>query len=134
MQVTYLEAFLHLDQLKTRELAGFQSWLARIAENVQRDAWKALERKKPSRRKTQQYWSEGQFQTLIKAGPARLSRTDSGIAVMRSSNRSGLALTPSISKSSAPRTGSHGKLTTAACLARHPWLSQPKGGGGLSPE
>ncbi len=36
-------------------------------------ARKALERKKPSRRKTQQYWSEGQFQTLIKAGPARLS-------------------------------------------------------------
>lgn len=53
MQVTYLEAFLHLDQLETRELAGFQAWLARIAENVQRDAWKALERQKrpnPSRR------------------------------------------------------------------------------------
>ncbi|MHC4698385.1 MAG: DEAD/DEAH box helicase [Planctomycetota bacterium] len=36
-------------------------------------ARKNLERKKPTRRKTQQYWSEGQFQTLIKAGPARLS-------------------------------------------------------------
>ncbi len=35
-------------------------------------ARKQLERKKPSRRKTVQYWSEGQFQTLIKAGPAKL--------------------------------------------------------------
>jgi superfamily II DNA/RNA helicase len=35
-------------------------------------AKKDLERKKPSRRKTEQYWSEGQFQQLIQAGPARL--------------------------------------------------------------
>ena len=48
-----MEAFLHLDQLKTREPAAFKAWLARIAENVLRDACKALERKKrpnPSRR------------------------------------------------------------------------------------
>jgi hypothetical protein len=36
-------------------------------------ARKDLERKKPSRRKTEQYWSEGQFKTLIEAGPAKLS-------------------------------------------------------------
>ncbi len=35
-------------------------------------ARKQLERKRPTRRKTEQYWSEGQFQMLIKAGPARL--------------------------------------------------------------
>ncbi len=35
-------------------------------------ARKQLERKKPSRRKTEQYWTEGQFGTLIKAGPANL--------------------------------------------------------------
>ena len=35
-------------------------------------ARKELERKKPTRRKTEQYWTEGQFQTLIKAGPAKL--------------------------------------------------------------
>ncbi|MCH7884991.1 MAG: DEAD/DEAH box helicase [Planctomycetes bacterium] len=35
-------------------------------------ARKQLERKKPSRRKTEQYWSEGQFKTLIEAGPAKL--------------------------------------------------------------
>ena len=36
-------------------------------------AKKDLERKKPSRRKTEQYWTEGQFNTLIKAGPAKLT-------------------------------------------------------------
>jgi len=35
-------------------------------------ARKELERKKPSRRKTEQYWTEGQFQAVIKAGPAKL--------------------------------------------------------------
>ena len=34
---------------------------------------KELERKRPTRRKTEQYWSEGQFKTLIEAGPARLT-------------------------------------------------------------
>jgi superfamily II DNA/RNA helicase len=37
---------------------------------------KDLERKRPTRRKTEEYWTEGQFHTLIKAGPAHLaSRT-----------------------------------------------------------
>jgi superfamily II DNA/RNA helicase len=35
-------------------------------------ARKELERKRPTRRKTEQYWSEGQFKQLIAAGPARL--------------------------------------------------------------
>ena len=35
-------------------------------------ARKQLERKRPTRRKTEQYWSEGQFKDLIKAGPAKL--------------------------------------------------------------
>ncbi len=34
---------------------------------------KQLERKKPSRRRNVQYWSEGQFRTLIAAGPAKLT-------------------------------------------------------------
>jgi len=33
---------------------------------------KELERKKPTRRRTQQYWTEGQFRTLVQAGPAKL--------------------------------------------------------------
>ena len=35
-------------------------------------ARKELERKKPTRRRTEQYWTEGQFKSLIAAGPARL--------------------------------------------------------------
>ncbi|MCK4660048.1 MAG: DEAD/DEAH box helicase [Phycisphaerae bacterium] len=36
-------------------------------------ARKQLERKRPSRRKTEQYWSEGQFHSLIKSGPGKLA-------------------------------------------------------------
>lgn len=36
-------------------------------------ARKEMERKRPTRRKTEQYWSEGQFRALIAAGPARLA-------------------------------------------------------------
>lgn len=46
MQVTYLEAFLHIDQLIGRNPASFVSWLRKIAENVLRDAMRELERKK----------------------------------------------------------------------------------------
>ena len=35
-------------------------------------ARKDLERKRPTRRKTEQYWSQGQFKQLIEAGPAKL--------------------------------------------------------------
>ncbi len=34
---------------------------------------KELERKKPTRRSTEQYWTEGQFRGLIKAGPGKLA-------------------------------------------------------------
>ncbi|NOS99973.1 MAG: DEAD/DEAH box helicase [Phycisphaerales bacterium] len=36
-------------------------------------ARKDLERKRPSRRKTETYWTQGQFESLIKAGPAKLA-------------------------------------------------------------
>ncbi len=36
-------------------------------------ARKDLERKRPTRRKTEQYWTEGHLKTLIGAGPAKLS-------------------------------------------------------------
>lgn len=34
---------------------------------------KELERKRPTRRKTEQYWSDGQFKSLIAAGPQKLA-------------------------------------------------------------
>lgn len=53
MQVAYLEAFLHIDQLTARDTASFLAWLTRIAENAARDAIRGLSRQKrpdPSRR------------------------------------------------------------------------------------
>jgi RNA polymerase sigma-70 factor (ECF subfamily) len=46
MQVTYLEAFLRIKQLRTFNAAAFVSWLTRVAENNLRDAIKELERDK----------------------------------------------------------------------------------------
>lgn len=46
MQITYVEAFLQIGRLKSREPAAFMGWLRRIADNNLRDAIKELERKK----------------------------------------------------------------------------------------
>jgi RNA polymerase sigma-70 factor (subfamily 1) len=46
MQVTYLQACLHIDQLIERHVVGFTAWLTRIAENNLRDAISELERPK----------------------------------------------------------------------------------------
>jgi RNA polymerase sigma-70 factor (ECF subfamily) len=53
LQVTYLEAFLHIDQLTARDADSFVGWLIRIAQNTLLDAIKGLERQKrpqPARR------------------------------------------------------------------------------------
>ena len=67
MQVTYLEAFLQIDQLTARDAAAFVSWLTRIADNNLRDAIKALERqKRPSPlRRVQIPAGEDSFAALI---------------------------------------------------------------------
>lgn len=46
MQVTYLEAFLRIDQFTPTGPSSFQAWLRRIAENNLRDAVKELQRGK----------------------------------------------------------------------------------------
>ncbi len=46
MQVTYLEVFLHIEQVEAANTGMFVNWLKRIAENALRDAIKALARKK----------------------------------------------------------------------------------------
>ncbi|HWL94810.1 MAG TPA: RNA polymerase sigma factor [Phycisphaerae bacterium] len=46
MQVTYMEAFLHIDQLTARDSDAFVGWLMRIAQNTLRDAIKGLERQR----------------------------------------------------------------------------------------
>lgn len=53
MQVAYLEAFLHIDQLVSRDTGSFVAWLSRIAQNALRDAIRGLQREKrpnPARR------------------------------------------------------------------------------------
>ena len=53
MQIAYLEAFMHIDQLTARDSASFMTWLTRIAENALRDAVRGLSRQKrpnPARR------------------------------------------------------------------------------------
>jgi RNA polymerase sigma-70 factor, ECF subfamily len=46
MQVTYLEAFLRIDQLKGRTSEAFVAWLTRLARNNLRDGIKELQRQK----------------------------------------------------------------------------------------
>ena len=53
MQVTYLEAFLHIDHLAARDETAFVGWLIRIAQNALLDAVRGFERQKrppPDRR------------------------------------------------------------------------------------
>ena len=53
MQIAYLEALLHIEQLTARDSATFVAWLSRIAENSLRDAIRGLSSKKrpsPDRR------------------------------------------------------------------------------------
>jgi len=53
MQVTYMEAFLQMQNLRAASAQSFVGWLRRIAQNNLRDAIKELERKKrphPARR------------------------------------------------------------------------------------
>ena len=52
MQVTYMEAFLHIARFDSRQ-ASFRTWLTQIAQNNLRDAVRAMERQKqpqPERR------------------------------------------------------------------------------------
>ncbi len=46
MQVTYLEAFLHIERFEPSGMGSFVAWLTRIAENNLRDAVKELGRAK----------------------------------------------------------------------------------------
>ena len=70
----YVYVFAHEDDVK---IAKWRKKYEQIDPNSKDPglmrARKDLERKKPSRRKTEQYWMEGQFRMLIGAGPARLA-------------------------------------------------------------
>ncbi len=69
MQVTYLEAFLRIDQFAPSGEKSFLAWLTRIAENNLRDAVKELQRgKRPPPRKrvtAQRQDPDGSYVTLL---------------------------------------------------------------------
>ncbi len=52
LQVTYLEAYLRIEQFHSRGPGSFQAWLTRIADNNLQDAIRSIDRKKrPPREK-----------------------------------------------------------------------------------
>jgi len=69
----YVFVFAHEDDAK---IAKWQQRYDKIDPNSKDPGImrirKDLERKRPKRRKTEQYWSEGQLKQLIEAGPAKL--------------------------------------------------------------
>jgi len=69
----YVYALAHEDDVK---IAKWRKKYEQIDPNSKDPgimrARKDLERKKPSRRRTERYWAEGQLKTLIEAGPAKL--------------------------------------------------------------
>lgn len=82
MQVAYLEAFLHINQLVARDANGFIAWLSRIAQNALRDAIRALERDKrpnPSNRvepgSTESYVALIERLGVVSATPSRQAVT-----------------------------------------------------------
>lgn len=69
----YVFALAHDDDVKIKKWkAKYDQIDAKTKDPALLRARKQLERKRPTRRTTEQYWTEGQFESLIKAGPAKL--------------------------------------------------------------
>ena len=82
LQVTYLEAFLRIRQLISREPAAFAAWLRTIAENNLRDAIKELGRgKRANPRRRVRPPTLDQSTVLLLERVARTSMTASRIVV-----------------------------------------------------
>ncbi|MEW6249420.1 MAG: sigma-70 family RNA polymerase sigma factor [Planctomycetota bacterium] len=78
MQVAFLEAFLHIDQLVARDPAAFAAWLTRTAENILRDTLRALEcRKRASPRALRRPQAEEDSHVALLAALGHTSTTPS---------------------------------------------------------
>ena len=95
MQVTYLEAFLQIDNLVVRNAASFTAWLTRAAENNLRDAIRVLGRQKrpqPERR-VQPEGGEDSYIALVEmlgvttTTPSRHAARDEAAGVVHSAIR-----------------------------------------------
>jgi RNA polymerase sigma-70 factor (ECF subfamily) len=101
MQVTYLEAFLRIDQLRARTEEAFVAWLTRLAQNNVRDGIRALERqKRPAPRRQ-----------VRRRGPA-----DSSSTLLRNLND------PAIKTPSRDAAGRESQQVLTAALAQLPPL------------
>lgn len=83
MQVTYLEAFAHIQEFDAGRANSFSAWLSRIAENNLRDAVRALEAGKnpPPELKLDAYGADhglALFDVLTSGGetPSRITRAE----------------------------------------------------------
>ena len=86
MQVTYLEAFLRIGQLKTRDSKVFAAWLTRIAENNLRDAVRQFQRlKRPDPRRQVRSPGSDESQTALLEQIGCLSTTASRQAATKES-------------------------------------------------
>ncbi len=66
LQVTYLEAFMHIGRFKPAGAGSFLAWLTRIAENNLRDAVKSLEaEKRPDPRRQVRPQGDDSYVALI---------------------------------------------------------------------
>lgn len=84
MQVTYLEAFLRISDLREPTVQRFCGWLKRIAENNLRDAIKELSRqKRPSPDRRVSIASDGDFFLALYEQLGATSTTPSRVAASR---------------------------------------------------
>jgi len=95
MQVTYLEAFLQIDQLVERNAASLTAWLTRAAENNLRDAIRGLQcQKRPQpERRVQPEGGEDSYIALVEmlggttTTPSRHAARDEAASMLESAIR-----------------------------------------------
>jgi RNA polymerase sigma-70 factor (subfamily 1) len=89
MQVTYLEAFLRVAQLRAHTTQGFVAWLTRLAQNNLRDAVRELERQKrpDPRRRRRRGRADDSASTLLNQLCGTTARTPSRSAARHESQR-----------------------------------------------
>lgn len=90
LQVTFLEAFLHIHRFVPEGPRAFHAWLRRIAENNLRDAIKELDRDKrpPPRQHVQAVTSETSYVALVER--LAVAQTTASQVLARSELQSGV--------------------------------------------
>jgi len=87
MQVTYLEAFLRINQLEARTSDGFRAWLDRLAQNNLRDAIRELQRQKRPDPRNQMQSPAGDSVTTLLDALGGADQTASQVVAIRESKQ-----------------------------------------------